>query len=146
MRKCSLGLVMVLMSISLCACGAKKDTSKQSEAPSSAESVDVTEMEKKEENKEGEEKEEEKKEEEKKEEEKKEEVLDTEENNLSSEQEDTSYPGKDVVVLVNLRGDKVTVYKLADGNYMDRASKVYTYDGIETWTDEDGVTWNEALQ
>ena len=61
--------------------------------------------------------------------------------------EDTNqYPGENVVELVNLRGDETTVYKLDDGRYMDRESKIYIYDGMETWSDEDGVEWNEAVR
>lgn len=55
------------------------------------------------------------------------------------------YPGKDIVELINRRGDKTTAYKLADGRYMDRISAVYVFDGVETWTDENGVEWNETL-
>ena len=61
--------------------------------------------------------------------------------------EDTErYPGENVVELVNLRGDKTTVYKLDDGRYMDRENKIYIYDGVETWTDENGVEWNEIVR
>lgn len=55
-------------------------------------------------------------------------------------------PGPDVAELVNLRGDEVTVYKLADGTYMDRIEKHFTFNGTDTWTDEDGVEWNEKVQ
>ena len=54
-------------------------------------------------------------------------------------------PGPDVAELVNLRGDEVTVYKLADGKYMDRIEKHFTFNGTDTWTDEDGVEWNEKV-
>ena len=54
---------------------------------------------------------------------------------------EASYPGADVVELVNLRGDTTTVYKLADGTYMDRIERRFTYNGTDTWTDEDGVEW-----
>ena len=64
---------------------------------------------------------------------------------LSGEDTD-KYPGENVVELVNLRGDETTVYKLDDGRYMDRESKIYTYDGVETWTDENGVEWNEIVR
>lgn len=53
------------------------------------------------------------------------------------------YPGKDIVTLVNSRGEETTAYKLADGRYMDRISAVYLYDGAETWIDEAGTEWNE---
>ena len=55
---------------------------------------------------------------------------------------ESGYPGADVVELVNLRGDTTTVYKLADGTYMDRIERRFTYNGTDTWTDEDGVEWN----
>ncbi|MCI6978177.1 MAG: hypothetical protein MR930_06090, partial [Lachnospiraceae bacterium] len=54
---------------------------------------------------------------------------------------EASYPGADVVELVNLRGDTTTVYKLADGTYMDRIERRFIYNGTDTWTDEDGVEW-----
>ena len=56
------------------------------------------------------------------------------------------YPGADVVEIVNLRGDETTVYKLADGTYMDRIDRRFTYNGTDTWTDENGVEWNEAVK
>ena len=56
------------------------------------------------------------------------------------------YPGADVVEIVNLRGDETTVYKLVDGTYMDRINRRFTYNGTDTWTDEDGVEWNEAVK
>ena len=55
-------------------------------------------------------------------------------------------PGPDVVELVNQRGDTTTGYKLVDGTYMDRIEKVYVFDGVDTWTDEDGVEWNEVVK
>lgn len=63
--------------------------------------------------------------------------------NVTSEKE---YPGADVVEVVNLRGDETTIYKLADGTYMDRIEHRYTYNGTDTWTDEDGVEWNEVVR
>ena len=57
-----------------------------------------------------------------------------------------NYPGADVVEIVNLRGDETTVYKLADGTYMDRIDRRFTYNGTDTWTDEDGIEWNEAVK
>ena len=56
------------------------------------------------------------------------------------------YNGEDVVELVNLRGDTTTVYKLADGRYMDRTERIFVFDGTETWTDEEGVQWNETVK
>lgn len=61
-------------------------------------------------------------------------------------QDDVAYPGADVVEIVNPRGDKTTVYKLADGTYMDRAERRFTYNGTDTWTDENGTEWNEVAK
>ena len=33
-----------------------------------------------------------------------------------------------------------------DGTYMDRIEHRFTYNGTDTWTDEDGVEWNAAAQ
>lgn len=63
---------------------------------------------------------------------------------LPEEQSMDHWP--DVAELVNQRGDETTVYLLADGRYMDRINAVYIYDGIDTWTDESGVEWNEAVK
>ena len=57
-----------------------------------------------------------------------------------------NYPGADTVEIVNLRGDETTVYKLTDGTYLDRTERHYTYNGTDTWTDEDGVEWNEIVK
>ncbi len=54
--------------------------------------------------------------------------------------------GKDVVELVNLRGDETTAYKLADGRYMDRIDRIFLFDGVDTWTDEGGAEWNEIVR
>lgn len=59
---------------------------------------------------------------------------------------EASYPGADVVELVNLRGDTTTAYKLADGTYMDRIERRFTYNGTDTWIDEDGAGWNVAAE
>ena len=59
---------------------------------------------------------------------------------------ESGYPGADVVELVNLCGDTTTVYKLADGIFMDRIERRFTYNGTDTWTDEDGVEWNVAAK
>ena len=48
--------------------------------------------------------------------------------------------------IVNPRGDKTTVYKLADGTYMDREERPFTYNGTDTWTDENGTEWNEVAK
>ena len=61
-------------------------------------------------------------------------------------QDDTAYPGADIVEIVNLRGDETTIYKLSDGTYMDRMERRFTYNGTDIWTDEDGVEWNEAAK
>ena len=61
-------------------------------------------------------------------------------------QEDAAVPGADVVEIVNLRGDETTIYKLADGTYMDCMERHFTYNGTDTWTDEDGVEWSEAAK
>ena len=52
----------------------------------------------------------------------------------------------DTAMLVNPRGDTTTVYKLADGRYMDRTNTVYIFNGVDTWTDESGAEWNETTQ
>ena len=49
---------------------------------------------------------------------------------------------EDVVELVNQAGDTTTVYKLADGRYLDRMDRFFTYDGGENWTCDDGSIWN----
>lgn len=59
---------------------------------------------------------------------------------------ESDYPGAEVVEIVNLRGDETTVYKLSDGTYMDRIERHFTYNGTDTWTDEDGVEWNEVVK
>lgn len=58
----------------------------------------------------------------------------------------TTYPGLDVVELVNARGDTVTVYQLADGTFMDRENRVYKYDGKESWYDQDNAEWNQSAE
>ncbi len=52
----------------------------------------------------------------------------------------------DVVELVNAAGDSTTVYLLADGRYLDRADRFFTYDGAETWTCADGTIWNRRAE
>ena len=66
--------------------------------------------------------------------------------NLNSETEHDIYPGEDVVELVNLKGDTTTVYKLIDGRYMDRMDRIFIFDGVDTWIDEEGVEWNETVK
>ncbi|WP_342978130.1 MULTISPECIES: ABC transporter ATP-binding protein [unclassified Ruminococcus] len=43
--------------------------------------------------------------------------------NYQSQTKQTDFPGPDTAMLVNLRGDTTTVYKLADGRYMDRTNR-----------------------
>lgn len=52
-------------------------------------------------------------------------------------------PGEDVVMLVSPDGEETTGYKLADGRYMDRVDRIFIFDGISTWTDENGVQWTK---
>lgn len=61
-------------------------------------------------------------------------------------QDDTAYPGADAAEIVNLRGDKTTIYKLADGTYMDCIDRHFIYNGTDTWTDENGAEWNEVAK
>jgi hypothetical protein len=56
------------------------------------------------------------------------------------------FPGENVVELVNLRGEKTTVYKLVAGRYIDRTNTVFVFDGADTWTDENGVEWNKIVR
>ena len=69
----------------------------------------------------------------------------TEEENSESSLENEDYPGEDVVEIINLRGETTTVYKLVDGRYMDCTNTVYIYDGKDTWTDTNGVEWNQEV-
>ena len=59
--------------------------------------------------------------------------------------ENEDYPGEDVVEIINLQGETTTVYKLVDGRYMDCTNTVYIYDGKDTWTDTNGVEWNQEV-
>lgn len=69
----------------------------------------------------------------------------TEEENSESSSENEDYPGEDVVEIVNLKGKTTTVYKLADGRYMDRIERIFIFDGVDTWTDINGAEWNQAV-
>lgn len=69
----------------------------------------------------------------------------TEEENSESSSENEDYPGEDVVEIVNLKGETTTVYKLADGRYMDRIERIFIFDGVDTWTDTNGAEWNQAV-
>ena len=129
MKKYILSLILVLLAVSLCACSTRMD----GQGLNSTE-VEETEMQ----------------------------VADELEEALSTEVEEPeneptvdkteeissegNFPGPDVVEIVNLRGDETTVYKLADGTYMDRIDRHFTYNGTDTWTDEDGVEWNEVVK
>lgn len=69
----------------------------------------------------------------------------TEEENSESSSENEDYPGEDVVEIVNLKGETTTIYKLADGRYMDRIERIFIFDGVDTWTDINGAEWNQAV-
>lgn len=69
-----------------------------------------------------------------------------EEKNTEISSENNHYPGEDVVEIINLQGETTTVYKLVDGRYMDRTNTVYIYDGKDTWTDTNGVEWNQKVK
>lgn len=69
----------------------------------------------------------------------------TEEENSESSSENEDYPGEDVVEIVYLTGETTTVYKLADGRYMDRIERIFIFDGVDTWTDINGAEWNQAV-
>ena len=66
--------------------------------------------------------------------------------NSSTEKFENKDSLPDVEELVNQRGDETTVYLLADGRYMDRINAVYIYDGKDTWTDTNGVEWNQKVK
>lgn len=66
--------------------------------------------------------------------------------NSSTEKFENKDNWPDVEELVNQRGDETTVYLLADGRYMDRINAVYIYDGKDTWTDTNGVEWNQEVK
>lgn len=65
---------------------------------------------------------------------------------VSEKQQISDNSGPETAKIVNPRGDTTTVYKLADGRYMDRTDNVFTYDGAGAWTDANGVEWNEAVE
>lgn len=68
-----------------------------------------------------------------------------EEGNQESSLENEDYSGEDVVEIINLQGETTTVYKLADGRYMDRIERIFIFDGVDTWTDINGAEWNQAV-
>ena len=69
-----------------------------------------------------------------------------EDEDTESSLENEDYPGEDVVEIINLRGETTTVYKLVDGRYMDCTNTAYIYDGKDTWTDTNGVEWNQEVK
>lgn len=129
MKKYILSLIAVLFAVSLCACSIKMDERDLSSTEAEETETQASDELEKELSKEAEEPENEPA------------VGETEE--VTSE---GNYPGADVVEIVNLRGDETTVYKLADGTYLDRIERHFTYNGTDTWTDEDGVEWNEVVK
>lgn len=50
---------------------------------------------------------------------------------------------QDVVELVNPEGNTTTVYKLDDGRYLNHEDHYFTFDGVDTWTCDDGSVWNQ---
>ena len=72
--------------------------------------------------------------------------LPVEADNESVISENEEYPGEDVVKVVNSKGESATLYKLADGRYMDRINRVFIYDGADTWTDTDEIIWSRAAE
>ena len=129
MKKYILSLVATLLAVSLCACGIRTDGNEGSRIEAEEIKTQVTDEVEKTLPTETEEP-------------KEESVVNATEEGIS----ESDYPGADVVELVNLRGDETTVYKLADGTYMDRIERHFTYNGTDTWTDEDGVEWNEVAK
>ena len=70
--------------------------------------------------------------------------LPVEADNESVISENEEYPGENVVKVVNSKGESATLYKLADGRYMDRINRVFIYDGADTWTDTNEIIWSRA--
>lgn len=52
---------------------------------------------------------------------------------------------EDVVELVSLKGSSTTVYKLEDGRYLNHEGQYFTFDGMDTWTCDDGSFWSRKL-
>lgn len=129
MKQYLMSLVAILLAVSLCACNARKDGKDLNSTEAEKTETQVTD--------------ESEKAQPTKTEEPENEPTANETEEVTSEE---NYPGADVVEIVNLRGDETTVYKLADGTYMDRIERRFTYNGTDTWTDEDGVEWNEAVK
>lgn len=53
---------------------------------------------------------------------------------------------EDVVELVSPSGESTTVYLLADGRYLDRQDRFFTFDGVESWTSNDGTVWSRKTE
>ena len=53
---------------------------------------------------------------------------------------------EDVVELVSPSGESTTVYLLADGRYLDRQDRFFTFDGLESWTSNDGTVWSRKTE
>ena len=51
-----------------------------------------------------------------------------------------------VVELVSPSGESTTVYLLADGRYLDRQDRFFTFDGLESWTSNDGTVWSRKTE
>ena len=62
-----------------------------------------------------------------------------------TEEENSESSSENEVEIVNLKGETTTVYKLADGRYMDRIERIFIFDGVDTWTDINGAEWNQAV-
>ena len=53
---------------------------------------------------------------------------------------------EEVVELVSPSGESTTVYLLADGRYLDRQDRFFTFDGVESWTSNDGTVWSRKTE
>lgn len=53
---------------------------------------------------------------------------------------------EEVVELVSPEGESTTVYLLADGRYLDRQDRFFTFDGLESWTSNDGTVWSRKTE
>lgn len=130
MKKYIMSFIIVLLAVSLCACSLKKDEKELGSTGTEEAETRILDESQKELSTEVEKSE-------------------NESITIDETKEDTSeenYPGADVVEIVNLCGDETTVYKLADGTYMDRIERHFTYNETDTWTDENGVEWNEIVK
>lgn len=134
MKKYIITLITVLLAVSLCACSTRMDGQGLNRTEAEETEIQVLDKSEKALPTEVEEPEKESADDE------------TEEGSSKEVTSESDYPGADVVEIVNLRGDKTTVYKLVDGTYMDRIERRFTYNGTDTWTDEGGVEWNEVVK